>query len=461
MALHKLPEGRSVIDGLSALGNSLGYTVKAEHPIDSDGAAVDVAWFAADYSDVALMIFEVESSASAGMANNVLKVLGQDVDELPKPLFFFHLLLGGGDDNKRIDRLRRNWGTYNYRVYRLNTPGSSDDLVADVLAQHRRIRRNLSVGAIREALSRKPWARVSLPDIFARVERLEFRCNYLREYATLALREAELRSIYLNRLTKIESAGTFEDEGYGTFVGDAVSGLMEICLRVAAGEVGDEQGAAMLERWQESSRLSLRTLGPYMDLSRDYDQLMLGAIPLVYAIAGLVAADSPRSLEWLIGDLKSIMCGEQDHGVHWEYLVPTALWLAHLAAAALARHQESWEPLTRTSMSAFDEARRIINSQGGVPVDVFNAPPSYVYLEEPDTWLERLAGRRSKIDTLDALLNRCRKPVKLERINNRILVVPSTDDFSLALTCLLTDDWLDWDTESITSRLHGVSRERT
>jgi hypothetical protein len=73
------------------------------------------------------------------MVNNALKVFSQDVDDFVKPLFFFHVLLGGGPDNERIAGMRRTWGTYNYRVYRLNDKSEAQRLVSDILGQHRRV----------------------------------------------------------------------------------------------------------------------------------------------------------------------------------------------------------------------------------------------------------------------------------------------------------------------------------
>ena len=145
MPLHQLPEGLQVIEGLEALGESLEYVSSREHTVGRAGAAVDLAWFGAGDQHVPLMIFEVESSASASMVNNALKVFSQDVDDFVKPLFFFHVLLAGSSDNERIANMRRTWGTYNYRIYRLNDESEAQRLVRDVLAQHRRVISTISL----------------------------------------------------------------------------------------------------------------------------------------------------------------------------------------------------------------------------------------------------------------------------------------------------------------------------
>jgi hypothetical protein len=99
-----------MIAGLAHLGRALGYAVEEERPIGESGAAVDLAWYAAGETGVPLMIFEVESNATASMANNAMKVLSRDADDFIKPLFFFHVLLAGGPENDRIASLRRQWG---------------------------------------------------------------------------------------------------------------------------------------------------------------------------------------------------------------------------------------------------------------------------------------------------------------------------------------------------------------
>ncbi|KAB1658163.1 hypothetical protein [Pseudoclavibacter sp. CFCC 11306] len=73
---HTLEPGRSIIDALDHLGHALGYSDTCEHVIGRT-AAVDLSWTAADYNDVPLFVFEVGSTASAGLANNALKVSGR------------------------------------------------------------------------------------------------------------------------------------------------------------------------------------------------------------------------------------------------------------------------------------------------------------------------------------------------------------------------------------------------
>src|SRR5688572_7920119 len=126
MAEHSLPDGQQVINGLLALGNALNYWVEAELPIEKDKKnpqAVDVAWLSEKGQQYPLMIFEIESTTSNTIANNPLKVFGKPNQAFEKPLFFFHVMVTGGNGTSRTDDLRNQYGSHNYRVYTLADEG--------------------------------------------------------------------------------------------------------------------------------------------------------------------------------------------------------------------------------------------------------------------------------------------------------------------------------------------------
>jgi hypothetical protein len=180
------------------------------------------------------MIFEVESSASASMANNAMKVFSRDVDDFVKPLFFFHVLLQGGPDNERIAGLRRTWGTYNYRVYRLNDPSEKQRLVSDILGQHRRVSAELGLASLDIALC-DALPSVSSIEVFQSAERLDFSANYLGDLTRRAIDNVELRPLLLARLRASHVGGQAYRGYYGTYIGKWFSGLLEIALLVGTG----------------------------------------------------------------------------------------------------------------------------------------------------------------------------------------------------------------------------------
>src|SRR5690348_10261177 len=114
MGTHRLPGGKSVIEGLSAIGRALGYHVVEEFPIQSSATApeqpVDVAWFFDDAEQMyPLMVFEIETRAGNTIANNPLKVFAQDNRVFQKPLFFFHIIVEGDSEIPRINQLERQY----------------------------------------------------------------------------------------------------------------------------------------------------------------------------------------------------------------------------------------------------------------------------------------------------------------------------------------------------------------
>ncbi len=62
MSEHKLPPGKRLIAGLTALGEALGYHVQQEFPVDRkrtrNSPAVDLAWFMEAGQPFPLFIFE-------------------------------------------------------------------------------------------------------------------------------------------------------------------------------------------------------------------------------------------------------------------------------------------------------------------------------------------------------------------------------------------------------------------
>lgn len=102
------------------------------------------------------MLFEVESTASNSMANNALKVFGQETTIFEKPLFFFHVITAGGSRSSRPEILESTFGKHNYRVYRFSD-GDGTRFVCDVLAQHQRIRSSVAFGPLYEACKDDDW----------------------------------------------------------------------------------------------------------------------------------------------------------------------------------------------------------------------------------------------------------------------------------------------------------------
>jgi hypothetical protein len=242
VSLHRLPAGQVVIDGLVKLASAFGYSAEREFPVGphTTGPEVDVAWFAAGDHRVPLMIFEVESSASASMANNAMKVFSKDVDDFVKPLFF-HVLLAGGPDNDRITALKKTWGTYNYRVYRLNEAGESERLARDIISQHRRLYSELDIRRLFGGLKHQLWGDIDASRIYHTAENLVFTSNYLNDLAHLCLEIPALRPTLLDQLLGHYVSSAPAHGSYPEYIGRHFAGLLEIPLLVAQGLLTDDE----------------------------------------------------------------------------------------------------------------------------------------------------------------------------------------------------------------------------
>lgn len=371
---HTRQRGRAVIDALELLGRSLNYGASREHRVGA-GAAVDVAWTAASHSDVPLFVFEVESSPSSGMANNALKVLGPSNDALLKPLFFFHVVLGGGPDNERVANLRSQWGQHNYRVYRLSETAEPERLLNDVLLQHRRVSRGVVARSLAGALRHDVWAGTDPVAVLVRVEELAFISNYLRDYALLSLTDEKWlpgharRALARNSMT--EAAWAVSVDQYGG-MGDYCPGLLERSLAVRCGHIADDDGPTALEAWQTSYKTGLRAIGAHFGLSQEYDLFVLRVAPLHYAAAAAALLGRPSTLAWLARDMQRLLQDLLRQGVGWEWRAPTALWLAHIAAAGAARATDA--AAEAAHLHAYESARQAMSPRGTATADLLNPP---------------------------------------------------------------------------------------
>lgn len=380
---HILAPGKAVIDRLERLGEALGYEVRREHRVGHN-AAVDLSWTAAEFNDVPLFIFEVESTPSAGLANNATKVFGSSLDELPRPLFFFHLVLAGKPDNARIKNAERSWGQHNYRVYRFHAPDDRQRLVVDVLEQHRRVRQAVRPLSVVDALHGPGFDDFSIAEAaLARMEELRFVAPYLLDYGTLALRDERFFPLYARRLRAIDhhratsgaarptpARATREiEEGYLDAPGSYIPGLLESALRICSGDVLDSEGPDLLERWATSGGPPIRMIDAAFGLNRDYDQFVLISAPFHYVWAACALEDHPESRAWVLNDLMELVRREHDKGIHGPVSWPAIIWMGHLLAGRPALDC----PLDVESM--YRELQQIVDNIGGIPQALLLDPP--------------------------------------------------------------------------------------
>ncbi|MGB3184505.1 MAG: hypothetical protein WBG36_09850 [Ornithinimicrobium sp.] len=400
---HTGRAGLDVIAAITALGEALHYVVTRERVVGNGSAAVDVAWARSDTERDPLFVFEVESRASAGLTNNATKVYAPSIDELGKPLFFFHLVVSASPDNDRIRNVQRLFGQQNYRVYRYNDPAERLKFVADVLVQHRRTTDIIAPLAVAQTLLDHSLGGVDLVRAaMVGIEQLNFRAHYLHDYAVLALYEPILVDVLAARLRTLAattpdseapsletanvgltSAGRSPSsssadaarryDGYGGGPGDYVPGLLEAAIQVYSGDVADESGPAALERWATGPG-TFRVIDAAFGLARDYDDFVVISAPLQYAWAGWLLAGHPASRDWILSDLAALLERERAHELRPEFRRSALLWLAHLVVVS---NRGQGFPESSLDLDAlWDAIGAHAEEGGGVPATFLLRPPS-------------------------------------------------------------------------------------
>ena len=369
MAEHTLPTGKRLIRGLSGLGAAMRYNIRREFPVLSTARgspmAVDVAWFGDETQVYPLMIFEVESRAGNTIANNPLKVFAQDTKQFEKPLFFFHVVLDGDSDTPRTELLERQYGTHNYRVYRIGRDEGTS-LVRDVLRQHRRIRQDLDHVAVYELLAGGDWCGFVDP------------LAVLDEAHTLRFSEknrvAALIHLARNHLPIKEQLPPLVEHGYTsgwdigdlrTFIADPWAPALFMAWMIGSGTSPDaDLWDGRLIKWQnETSYMPMFCSD--LALSHDYAEFLLGlGGPFVALLVGLARGRGKFCglfLDVLLETLDKL--SPSWHGLQ------VALWALHVAGRLQSQHE-------------FERARAFINAVGGVSASNLLKPPSVLSVTE-------------------------------------------------------------------------------
>ena len=394
MAEHKLDAGKQVISGLVALGRALGYCVEQEFPVEKDrrnSPAVDVAWLSEEGQEFPLMIFEVESRATNAIANNPVKVFGQPNHRFEKPLFFFHIVLSGGQDTSRVENLERLFGFYNYRTYRLDHADTTR-LLKDILAQHRRLHRTLDLSALFSVLEDPAWRHVELDAFLPHIETLNFLASYLSTYAECALADRRWNEHFLRYLQRHAQSHPTQPSvtAYETSIGR--QWYEPVHLGILALEY-PAKSAAMLNRlrnWQERhSYLSM--IGPHFGLSRDYDAFVLGIAPALWGLTAALMYRLREAGEYVSEQCRLILQGlaQAERAVSFF----TAVWMLHIAAAA-------------NSEAQYRFAQEFANGRGGIPHTLLFDPPGLVSLWDRDeVWVSMLAEPSDAVPPLAEFRN--------------------------------------------------------
>ncbi len=365
MSDHKLDIGINFIDGINKLGSILGYHTQTEKLVDMikrNSPAVDLAWFKEENQKFPLFIFEVESSATNGMTYNPMKVFSKKNEKFEKPLFFFQLVLSGGQDSSRIDDLRETYGTYNYRIYRVSTY-ESQSFLFDILEQHRQISQNLDVIQLIRFLFESKWIDFDLFSLTNHIESLDFEKEsglLLSSYIFLASHYKELIPITVGYLRKIHTDfySNLNKVRYSSYMGSTWCFPIHLGIIYASTEdlYTKDKALNQLKYWQNNKQ-HLSMIGPHFGLSQDYDEFIIWGAGGLFGVLSSLFYDNNARL-YFANQLKKII-----DETKLEYKIPNLLWLLHII------------PPIEESKSFFEYVIRIIKEIGSFSLESFWNPP--------------------------------------------------------------------------------------
>lgn len=391
MPEHKLKKGIDFINGIKNLGNLLGYHVELETPVTTEknnSLAVDIAWYKEENQKFPLFIFEIESSASNGMVYNPLKVFSKKNEQFEKPLFFFQIVLRGGQDSSRIEDLKNHFGNYNYRIYR-TSESEEKKLILNILDQHRRLTQELDIINIANYLIDAEWIEIDIEQVANHIVSLEFEKNsgdLLSSFVVLSTMNKAFASLTLNLLEDIhiDFFSNLSRINYKTYLGN--SWCFPIHLGMIYSSIDDlykrEKIVNQLKYWQEKNSY-MTMIGPHFGLSRDYDEFLIWGAGGLFGLLSFLFYDNDEIRIYFAKELFKIIDKLKE-----EYKIINLLWVLHII------------PVSEKGEKLFKRVKTEMKRIDCFSIDSFKTPPFFNADEE---WLEEFTRKNDSFPKFNEL----------------------------------------------------------
>ncbi|HEX6753840.1 MAG TPA: hypothetical protein VF093_09680 [Solirubrobacterales bacterium] len=350
MTKHSLDSGQEVIDSLLLLGRSLGYLSEQEWRLRPGTAAIDVAWLRKPNDRVPLIAFEVETTASGGIAANALKVLGKDSERLRKPLHLFHVVVRGGLNSERPMDAAAGFAAHNYSIHLLEAEDEPLRLLQNILDVHSRVGDRVDGTLFASVLAGAPWPSSLLQDVIAYVQDLELGGLSERSFVLLS-RENPPRflPLLLERLQQVWHREIAEgkeppnlymeppqprEEPYGSYMADAAGEALELGLIAASRPEIGSIAFGVLKRWQELNHIGDK-VGPFSGAGTQWTQYEIENLGYMWGLIAALMFHVPGAVRWC-AEQPAALLGELPETDAGEVLLLSA-WVLHIAAAAGAK----------------------------------------------------------------------------------------------------------------------------
>jgi hypothetical protein len=403
MPEHKLKKGIDFIDGIKELGALLDYHVQLETPVSTEkenSPAVDIAWYKEENQKFPLFIFEVESTASNGMTYNPMKVFSKRNEQFEKPLFFFQIVLKGGQESSRIEDLKNQYGTYNYRIYRTSKT-EEEKLVLDILEQHRRLTQDLNIIDLLNYLNSANWLNIDINQIADHIIKLEFEKNsgeLLNSFITLCCTHNVFIPLTVDLLKNIHTDffSNINKVNYKTYMGN--TWCFPIHLGIIYSSTDDlytkEKICKQLRYWQEKNSY-MSMIGPHFGLDRDYDEFLIWYSGGLFGLLSFLFSDSDAMRDYFAKELfKIIDKSSQD------YKIINLMWVLNII------------PISDSGKKLFEKVQKEITEIKAFSFDSFISPP---FSNADDDWIEGFKSINDSFPDYTSFKNIINSKNKIER----------------------------------------------
>ncbi|MCW2978742.1 MAG: hypothetical protein JWO14_469 [Solirubrobacterales bacterium] len=349
MPKHLLSSSQQVIDSLLELGESLFYTSEPEWRLEPGTAAIDVAWLRRPGDGVPLIAFEVETTASGGIAANAMKVLGKRSDQLRKPLHLFHIVVSGGLNSDRPIDAATVFGAHNYSIHLFEDDREPLELLENILQVHSRVSDRVDGARLLSVIAKPPWPQPLLNHVanYAKsinlvgiTERCLVQLSKADPNRFLPLLSNRLDEIWRAQLDEgheppdlfLEPLQPREDE-YGSYMASVACEPIELGLIGALRPEVGSKAFDILQRWQEINHIGDK-VGPFTGSGTQWTQYEIEHLGYMWGLVAALLFDVPGAARWcaeqpatLLAELRETDAGE---------VLLLAVWVLHIAGAAKA-----------------------------------------------------------------------------------------------------------------------------
>ena len=341
------------------------------------------------------------------MSANVVKVYSKKTEMFEKPLFFFQVILEGGQNSSIVDDLRNDYGKHNYRIYRISLCEDTK-LVIDILDQHRRLSERLNIVNLLMYLINSSNIKIDIEQISECIISHKFEDNnsgLLASFIKLSCLNDIFIPIMVNILKDIhvDNSVNYDRVSYETYIGD--SWFMPIHLGILYLANDDlslkDELCNQLKHWQEKSSY-MSMIGPHFGLSRDYDDFLIdGGAGGLFGILSFLFYDNDNIRMYFAEELFKIIDETSSR-----YNVINLLWVLHII------------PISDSGERLFNKVKYEISKLNGFSYDDFLCPP-FIGIDDVEEWLCQFESRNDEFpqyDKLKQIAENKNKTSKNERI---------------------------------------------